>query len=67
MCCSICCIVQLIICNCLSAVVCGQSSGATHTTHFMLSEGVYATADIPPTDSVLLWLGVGCVGLVWVF
>ena len=25
----------------------------------MLSDGVYASAEIPPTDSVLLWLGVG--------
>lgn len=29
----------------------------------MLSEGVYATAEVPPTDSVLLWLGVGGVSV----
>ena len=35
-----------------------QASPDPHTSHFMLSEGVYACAEVPPTDSVLLWLGV---------
>ncbi|CAI8011381.1 Prefoldin subunit 3 [Geodia barretti] len=34
-----------------------QTSSDTHTSHFMLSEGVFASAEIPPTSSVLLWLG----------
>ena len=46
---------------CADASLHVQAGGGTHTTHFMLSEGVYATAEVPPTDSVLLWLGVGCV------
>ena len=28
------------------------------TTQYLLSGGVYAYADVPPTDTVFLWLGV---------
>ena len=35
-----------------------QGAGDTVDTHFLLSDGVYATAEILPTDTVLLWLGV---------
>lgn len=28
------------------------------TTHFMLSDNIIAKAEVPPTDSVFLWLGV---------
>ncbi len=36
-----------------------QGSADSTATHFLLSDSVYGTAEIPPTDSVLLWLGVG--------
>lgn len=35
-----------------------QGSGEVTSTHYMLSKGVHAMAEIPPTDTVLLWLGV---------
>ena len=35
-----------------------QGSGEVTSTHYMLSKGVHAMAKIPPTDTVLLWLGV---------
>ena len=49
-----------ISCQCGTVVLSLQTSSDTHTSHFMLSEGVFASAEIPPTSSVLLWLGV-CV------
>lgn len=42
--------------NTMMAVL--QSGVEPTTTHFLLSDGVYATAEIPPTDKVMLWLGV---------
>ena len=41
--------------------LCPQDSPDTMTTHYLLSNGVYATAEIPPTDKVLLWLGVSAI------
>ena len=35
-----------------------QGSEEVTSSHYMLSEGVHAMAEIPPTDTVLLWLGV---------
>ncbi len=35
-----------------------QGSDSPTSTNFLLSDGVYATAAIPPSDTVLLWLGV---------
>lgn len=35
-----------------------QASGATSTANFVLSDNVYAVAEVPPTDTVYLWLGV---------
>jgi len=37
---------------------CLQGSGEVTSTHYLLSEGVHAVAEIPATDTVLLWLGV---------
>lgn len=39
-----------------------QGSTEAVNTHFLLSDGVYAKAELPPTDTVMLWLGVS---LVW--
>ena len=38
-----------------------QGSADVMGTHFLLSEGVYAKAELPPTDTVMLWLGVSSV------
>ena len=43
-----------------------QSSPNPLTTHYLLSDGVYAIAEIPPTDKVLLWLGVSTVPPLYV-
>ncbi|XP_064404434.1 prefoldin subunit 3-like [Halichondria panicea] len=34
-----------------------QKEGRLITTNYMLSDSVFATADIPHTDSIMLWLG----------
>ena len=36
----------------------GSAAGEVTSTHYRLSKGVHAMAEIPPTDTVLLWLGV---------
>ena len=35
-----------------------QKEGGLITTNYMLSDSVFATADIPHTDTIMLWLGV---------
>ena len=35
-----------------------QVSSVTSTANFVLSDNVYAVAEVPPTDTVYLWLGV---------
>ena len=35
-----------------------QGSGKVTSMHYLLSDGVHAMAEIPSTDTVLLWLGV---------
>ena len=38
-----------------------QKEGEAITTSYMLSDGVFATAEVPHTDSIMLWLGVSAV------
>ena len=35
-----------------------QVNSETVTANFVLSDNVYAVAEVPPTDTVYLWLGV---------
>ncbi len=35
-----------------------QKEGSAITTNYMLSDGVYASAEVPYTETVMLWLGV---------
>jgi len=41
----------------IAALKTRQEGGKTAQTLFMLSDQCYATADIPPTDKICLWLG----------
>ena len=49
-------LLQLSVCVCDLDVL--QGGFDAQSSHFMLSDGVFACAEVPQTDTVLLWLGV---------
>lgn len=46
------------MCRSVVSHVQGVADAELINTHFMLSDGVYASAQVPPTDTVMLFLGV---------